>query len=376
MDPIWTRAHPHLRSLAVYEPGKPIEETARESGLRPDEIIKLASNENPLGPAPRAVAAMREAISEANFYPDGGAFQLRGSLARTLGVSRENLILGNGSNEIIEFIGHAFLRPGVEMVTSENAFIAYKLVGSLFGATVVEVPDFDYRFDLNRIIEAITEHSRVIFIANPNNPTGTLVRQEEIDRFMERVPEQVVVVFDEAYFEYLDDPPDTLRFVREDRNVVVLRTFSKIHGLASARLGYGIARPELIRVLQKTREPFNVNGLAQAGALAALADLDHQKKSKSLTNEGRAFLEAEFAAMQLRFIPGTANFVLVNVGDGKKVFEAMLNRGVIVRALTGYKFPEWLRISVGTMEQNRRCIEILREILSTSVLKSGSSTAA
>jgi histidinol-phosphate aminotransferase len=363
MDPIWKKANPQLHGLAVYEPGKPIEETARESGRSPEEIIKLASNENPLGPSPRAIEAMQAAAAEANFYPDGGGFALRRELARKLEVAPESIILGNGSNEIIEFIGHAFLRPGAEMVTSENAFVAYKLAAALFGARTIEVADREYRFDLEAIAEAITPHTRAIFIANPNNPTGTIVRQEAIDQLMARMPEDVVVVFDEAYFEYLDKPPDTLKFVRQNYNVVVLRTFSKIHGLAGARLGYGVARPELARLLHKTREPFNINSLAQAGAVAGLADEAYQAASKRLASEGRAFLENEFSALGLTFVPGTANFILVRVGNGKQVFESMLQHGVIVRALTGYNFPEWIRISVGTMEQNRRCIEVLREVL-------------
>ncbi|MEO6872548.1 MAG: histidinol-phosphate transaminase [Chthoniobacterales bacterium] len=363
MTSIWDLANPHLRDLALYEPGKPIEETARESGLRPEEIVKLASNENPLGPSPRAVEAMQDALAHANLYPDGGGFYLREALAAKLGVERANIILGNGSNELIEFIGHAFLRPGLASATSENAFIAYRLQTALFGAETIEVPDRDFRFDLDALLEAITPETRLVFIANPNNPTGTLVRQDEIDRFVERVPKHVVVVFDEAYNEYLDHPPDTLKLVRQGRNVIVLRTFSKIHGLASLRLGYGIAHPEFIRVLQKTREPFNVNGVVQAGAIASLADEEHQRATKQLTDEGRKFLEGEFAAMQLRYVPSVANFVLVHVGDGKAVFEKMLKKGVIVRALKGYKLPEWIRISVGTMEQNRKCIVALREVL-------------
>ncbi len=363
MTSLWDYANPHLRDLALYEPGKPIEETARELGLQPGQIVKLASNENPLGPSPRAVEAMQRALNGANFYPDGGGFYVRDALAQKLGVARENIILGNGSNEIIKFVGHAFLRPRVAAATSENAFIAYKLLTALFGATLIEVPASENRFDLEALLGAITERTRVLFIANPNNPTGTLVDQEAIDRFMGRVPNEVVVVFDEAYFEYLDQPPDTLRFVREGRNVVVLRTFSKIHGLANLRLGYGIARPELIRVLQKTREPFNVNGIVQAGAIASLADEEHQGKTKRVTDDGRSYFEREFAAMKLPFVPSVANFVLVKVGDGRAVFQSMLKKGVIVRALKGYKLPEWIRVSIGTMEQNRRCISALREAL-------------
>jgi histidinol-phosphate aminotransferase len=363
MTSIWDHANPHLRDLALYEPGKPIEETARESGLRPDQIIKLASNENPLGPSPRALDAMRRALAGANFYPGGGGFCLRDALAEKLKLTRDHIILGNGSNEIIEFIGHAFLRPGLEVVTSENAFIAYKLAAALFGAATVEVPDIDHRFDLDGLWKAITQRTRVLFVANPNNPTGTVVAQETIDRFLEHVPNDIVVVFDEAYFEYLDEPPDTVRFVRENRHVIVLRTFSKIHGLANVRLGYGIAHPELIRVLQKTRQPFNVNGVAQAGALAALADEEHQAKTKRVTEEGCKYLEEAFAKMNLPFVPSVANFVLVRVGDGEAIFEALLRKGVIVRALSGYNFAEWVRVSVGTMEQNRRCIAALGEVL-------------
>lgn len=363
MDSIWDLANPHLRDLALYEPGKPIEETARECGLRSDEIVKLASNENPIGPSPQVRAAMESALAGANFYPDGGGFYLRQALAKKLNVAPENIVLGNGSNEVIEFIGHSFLRPGAEMVTSDDAFIAYRLVASLFAARAVTVADRNHHFDLAAILEAITPQTRVIFIANPNNPTGTLVGQDAIDAFMARVPDEVVVVFDEAYFEYLDDPPDTLQFVRANRNVVVLRTFSKIHALANARLGYGIARPELIRVLQKAREPFNTNGLAQAGAVAALADFAHQAETKRMTDTGRKYLEGEFAALGLSFVPSVANFVLVHVGDGKALFQKLLRQGVIVRALSGYNLPEWVRISIGTMDQNRKCIAALREVL-------------
>ncbi len=365
MDSIWDLANPHLRDLAIYEPGKPIEETARESGLRPDQIIKLASNENPLGPSPGVQAAMREALAGANLYPDGGGFYLRAALSKKFQLEPGYFILGNGSNEIIEFIGHAFLGPKAEIVTSENAFIAYRLIASLFGAKTVTVPDREYCFDLEAMAAAITPQTRVVFIANPNNPTGTLVRQEELDRFMSRVPEHVVVVFDEAYHEYLDAPPDTLQFVRAGRNVIILRTFSKIHALASIRLGYGIARPELIKVVQKTREPFNTSGVAQAAAVAALADTAHQAESKRLTDEGRRYLETEFAALGLPFVPSVANFVLVRVGDGKALFKNLLRKGVIVRALSGYSLPEWVRVSVGTMEQNRQCIAALREAMSS-----------
>jgi histidinol-phosphate aminotransferase len=364
MSSIWDYANPQLRDLAVYQPGKPIEETAREFGTRASEIIKLASNENPLGPSPRAREAMRQAIECTHLYPDGGGYYVTRALSQKLGVPADHIILGNGSNEVIEFIGHAFLRSGAEVVTPEHSFVAYKIIAKLFGARMTEIPSPDFRQDLDAIADAITPDTRAIFIANPNNPTGTMAGEEEIGRFMSRVKDDVIVAFDEAYYEYVDRPPDTLKFVREGRNVIVLRTFSKIHGLASARLGYGVARPELIAVLQKTREPFNANGIAQAAAVAALSDEGHQRETKRLTDEGRTYLQEQFAALGLRFVPSFGNFVLVNVGDGARVFKALLPKGVIVRAMAGYNLAEWVRVSVGTMPQNERCIAALKEVLS------------
>lgn len=365
MNSIWDLANPQLRDLAVYQPGKPIEETAREIGVEAASIIKLASNENPLGPSPKAVEAMRATLASAELYPDGGGYYLREALAREIGCAREQIILGAGSNEIIEFLGHAFLDRNDEIVTSQHAFIAYKLVAAVFGARTIEARSEDLHHHLDRMLDAMTERTRLIFIANPNNPTGTLLAQREIDDFMQRVPERIVVCFDEAYFEYVDVPPDALKFVREGRNVIVLRTFSKIQGLANLRVGYGIAPKELIAVLQKTRQPFNVNGIAQAGALAGLADIEHRRETKRVTDEGRAYLQKEFRAMGLEFVPSAANFILVKVGNGSDVFEGLLERRIIVRALKGYHLAEWIRISVGTMEQNRACLAALCEVLGT-----------
>jgi len=364
MQSIWDFANPQLRDLAVYEPGKPIEETARELGAAANSIIKLASNENPLGPSPKALEAMRKSLENAHLYPDGGGYYLREALAAKLGVKRENIILGSGSNEVLEFLGHAFLNRDDEVITSEHAFIAYKLIAAVFGARTIEIPSPDLHHHLDGMIAAITPRTRLIFIANPNNPTGTLLAQDEIDRFVTALPKNIVVAFDEAYFEYVERPPDTLQFMRDRRNVIILRTFSKIQGLASLRIGYGIAHPELIQVLQKTRQPFNVNGLGQAAALAGLADEEHQRTTRQITDEGRAFLQSQFAAMGLEFVPSAANFVLVKVGDGAAVFKQLLGRRIIVRALKGYDLAEWIRISVGTMEQNRTCIAALKEVLS------------
>lgn len=360
---IWNYANPQLKDLVAYEPGKPIEDVARELGLDPASIIKMASNENPLGPSPKAQEAMRQTIADTHIYPDGGGWKLRRAIADKFGLDMGNVILGCGSNEVIEFIGHAFLKPGDNIITAEHAFLVYKLMAKVFGADTIEVPDPGYVHDLDAMAAAITPQTKEIFIANPNNPTGTLVTQEQIDRFMDKVPPHVVVVFDEAYYEFLDSPPDTLKYVRQGRNVIVLRTFSKIQGLAGLRIGYGLGPPELIEILQRTRQPFNTNAFAQAAALAGLLDEEHQAKTKAVTDEGRAYLQDQFAAMGLEYVPSYANFVLVNVGDGNAVFKAMMQKGVIIRAMAAYKLPEWVRISIGTPEQNQRCIAVLKQVL-------------
>jgi histidinol-phosphate aminotransferase len=367
MTSIWELANLQLRDIAVYEPGKPIEETARELGIEPGAIIKLASNENPLGPSPKAVQAMHAALENAHLYPDGSGSCLCKAIATKLGLALENVILGNGSNEALEFLGHAFLdaERQDEVIASEYAFIVYKLIATSFGARMIEVPSSDYQQDLKAMLEAVTPKTRLIFIPNPNNPTGVLIPQRKIDSFMSRVPERVIVVFDEAYFEFLDDPPDTLRFIREGRNVIVLRTFSKIHGLAGLRIGYAIARADVIDVLHRTRQPFNVNSIAQAGAIAALEDDSHLRETKRVVDEGRAYLQQQFAEMNLPFVPGVANFVMVNVGDACAVFGKLLQEKIIVRPLKGYGLPEWIRVSVGTMEQNRELIAALREAIRT-----------
>jgi len=362
---IWKHANPHLEDLVAYEPGKPIEDVARELGLDPDAIVKLASNENPLGPSPKAVAAMKEACETAEIYPDGGAWKLRTAIAEKFDLERENVVIGSGSNEIIELIGHGFLREGDEIVVADHAFVVYKLMARVFGATTIEVPDPGYAHDLDAMAAACTEKTKELFIANPNNPTGTLVSQDEIDRFMDRVPEHVMVCFDEAYYEFLDTPPDTLKYVREGRNVVVLRTFSKIQGLAALRVGYGLTTPEIAGVLQKARQPFNVNAVAQAGALAGLLDQEHQDRTKAITDEGRDYLESTFRELGLEYVPSYANFVLVKVGDGDRMFTDMQKEGMIIRAMRGYKLPEWIRVTVGTMTQNERFVELLKKLLSS-----------
>jgi histidinol-phosphate aminotransferase len=302
-------------------------------------------------------------LGKGHLYPDGGGFCLCNALAMKLGLAPENVILGNGSNEVLEFLGHAFLNPGDDVVTSQYAFIVYKLIATSFGAHTIEVPGPDYQQDLAGILAAITPKTRLIFVPNPNNPTGTLLSQRAIDDFMSRITENVIVVFDEAYFEFLDRPPDTLRFVREGRNIVVLRTFSKIHGLAGLRIGYAVGPADLVQVLHKTRQPFNVNSIAQIGALAALEDDEHLRETKRVIDEGRAYLHEQFSKMKIRFVPGTANFVMVNVGDGHAIFDKLLRQGIIVRPLRGYGLPEWVRISIGTIEENKKLVAALKKVM-------------
>ncbi len=355
-------ANQFICDLVAYEPGKPIEETARELGLDPASIVKLASNENPLGPAPMARDAMRAEVDGVHIYPDGGGYKLRSALAEKYDLGLENVVLGNGSNEIIELLCHCFLNRDAELIAAEHAFVVYKLMATLFGAKYVEVADPDFIHDVDGMADAITEKTRLVFIANPNNPTGTMVNEAALDRFMARLPEHVVAVFDEAYFEFLEDAPDTLKYVREGRNVCVLRTFSKAYGLAGLRIGYGLASPQVTAILQKARQPFNANAMAQAAALAAIRDQDHVTKTLQTNNEGLAFYEKAFAERDLEYVPSFANFILVRVGDGDAVFQAMLEKGVIVRAMRGYKLPEWVRISVGTQDENERCITVLDEV--------------
>lgn len=364
MADIWNFAHPYLRDLVPYEPGKPIEDVARDLGIPPEQIIKLASNENPLGPSPKALEAMKLACERAHFYPDGGGYYLREGIAKKFGLARENIILGNGSNEIIELLGHGFLKPGDEIVTSQHAFAVYGLMATLFGATTIEVPEQPgFIQDLDAMLAAVTPRTRQLFITNPNNPTGTTVTPEAIAKFMDAVPDHVTVVFDEAYYEFLDNPADTLRYVREARNVVIMRTFSKSQGLAGLRIGYGFAGSQMAEVLQKCRQPFNANLIAQAGALAALEDSEHQRKTKEITDAGREQFYRAFTELGLEYVPSAANFVLVRVGDGDQVFRDLMKLGIIVRAMRGYKLPDWIRVSIGTPEQNARFLELLPKVL-------------
>ena len=357
--------NPSLATLPVYQPGRPIQEVARELGLDAADIIKLASNENPLGPSPAAVAAMEQAIQSLHLYPDGNAFYLKQKLAAKLGVTTANLILGNGSNEIIEFIGHALMAPGAEVVVSQYCFAVYPIVTSLFGAKLITVPAKDHGHDIPAMLRAITPQTRVIFVANPNNPTGTLIPAADIERLIREVPSNVLIAMDEAYVEFLDEPLDLLPMIRSGQvpNLLLMRTFSKIYGLAGLRLGYGIGHPDLIAALEKIRQPFNINSLIQAGALAALDDEEHIDGTRRNNAEGLKLYEDAFRELKLTFVPSSANFILVRVGDGQKVFAELQKLGVIVRPMAGYQLPEWIRISIGSPAGNQRCLAALRQAL-------------
>lgn len=357
-------ANQYVLELVAYQPGKPIEETARELGLDPHDIVKLASNENPLGPSPKAVEAISKAAAGVHIYPDGAAFRLRSSIAAHCGVDFDQTVVGTGSSEVIELLCHALLNPEAEVVAAKHAFSMYPVMCQLFGATYVEVPNKpDWTHDLDAFLNAVTDRTRVIFITNPTNPVGTVVSQQEIDDFMDKVPAHVLVCFDEAYREFADNPADTLKFVRQGRNAIVLRTFSKAYGLAGLRVGYGLAPEGICTMLHKARAPFNLHVLAQEAALAALDDTEHVRRTVENNAAGMRFYEQSFAEMGLEWIPSQGNFILVKVGQGKKVFNDMLAKGVITRAQDGYGLPEWLRISIGTPQENARCIEVLKEVL-------------
>ena len=355
-----------LMELGIYEPGRPVEELARELGCESaDQIVKLASNENMLGPSPLAVRAMKKAACRMHRYPDGNAYYLRRALSAKLDVKTEQIMVANGSNELIEFIGHVFLGPGVEMIVAEYGFAIYRLMGGMFQARVKNVPMQDYTHDLDAMLDAVTAETKVVFIANPNNPTGTMVNARQIDEFMKRVPDHVVVCFDEAYIELLpvDIQPDTLKYVREGRNVILLRTFSKTYGLAGLRIGYAVATEGGIELMSRVRQPFNVNAMALVAALAALEDESHVRKIRKLIHKELAFFERHLVRMGLRYVPSKVNFLLVDVGEGRKVFQALQQERVIVRPMDGYGLPRHVRITVGTRKENKQCVNALAKVM-------------
>ncbi|MBW2422936.1 MAG: histidinol-phosphate transaminase [Deltaproteobacteria bacterium] len=353
---------PHIRDLAPYEPGKPIEELERELGIR--DSVKLASNENPLGPSPKAVEAMRAAAGEIHRYPDGASFSLRARLAERLGVDGSHLVFGTGADEILELIAKTLIGPGDEVVYGWPSFAMYPIVIQGMGGTGVAVPlRADFVHDLEAMLEAITPRTRVVMVCNPNNPTGTSVGAEEFDRFVAGLPEDVVLAVDEAYFEYVRRPdfPEVIDLVRRRPGTIALRTFSKIYGLAGIRIGYGIADLELASFLERARHPFNVNRLAEVAAVAALDDEEHASRTRELNASGIEYLARELGKLGIETWPSDANFILARTGAD--VYERLLRMGVIVRPMKGFGLTEHVRISIGLPEENERLVKALTAIV-------------
>lgn len=350
-----------IEGLVPYTTGKPIEELERELGIK--GAIKLASNENPLGPSKKALEAVFEAASGINRYPDGGGYRLKEALSKRYNVEPSQIILGNGSNEIIELLVRTFMEPGDEAVMADLTFVVYKLVVTASRGRVIMVPLKEERHDLAAMAAKIGDRTRLIFIANPNNPTGTIVTEDEVYDLLLQVPDDVIVVFDEAYKEYVTSKnfPDTLGHLRNGRNIVILRTFSKIYGLAGLRIGFGITKGKLVDYMNRVRQPFNTNSLAQSAALHALNDDEHIRESLKVNEEGKGYLYKSFAELGLRYIPTEANFIYFDSGrDGKEVYHALLREGLIVRHIEGSR----IRVTIGLPEDNRRFVYTLKRILS------------
>ncbi len=357
-------ANEHILGIAPYEPGKPIEELEREFGI-PD-AIKLASNENPLPPSDRVQKAILAALHHGNRYPDGSGFYLRQALAKKHGFMPEQIVLGNGSNELIELLVRAFLRPGDEAVMPHPSFVVYPMIVQAAGGVRVMVMLKEYRLDLEAMARAMTPMTKLVFIANPNNPTATIVTADEVEHFMARVPERTIVVFDEAYIEFALGPdfPEVLQYVKQGRKVIVLRTFSKAASLAGLRVGYGVADADAISLMNRIRQPFNVNSLAQAAGLAALEDEAHIMECVRMIEAGRHYLYDEFKNLGVSYVPSRANFILVDVGrSAADIFQKLLQHGVIVRPLTPFGMETALRITVGTPEENRKLVKALQAVL-------------
>jgi histidinol-phosphate aminotransferase len=360
-------AQPGVQQLSPYVPGKPVDELARELNLDPASIVKLASNENPLGPSPKALAAIRGELAELTRYPDGNGFELKSRLAARCGVQINQVTLGNGSNDILDLVARAYLAPGLNAVFSQYAFAVYPISTQAVGAQGKVVPAKDYGHDLEAMLAAIDEHTRVVFIANPNNPTGTWFGPDALERFLARVPGNVLVVLDEAYIEFAegDELPDGLKYLARYDNLLVSRTFSKAYGLAALRVGYALSSTQIADVLNRVRQPFNVNSLALAAACAALDDADYLTQSRQLNNAGMAQLEAGLRELGLSWIPSKGNFIAVDFGrDTAAINQALLRAGVIVRPVVGYGMPNFLRVSIGLPAENARFLDALAKVLS------------
>jgi len=353
-----------------YIPGKPIEELKRELKIK-GEIIKLASNENPLGPSKEVINAIKDYAKNVNIYPDGSSFNLRKLLAQKHEITQQEIVFGSGTDELIELIGKTFFNPDDEIVVSEHAFIRYKMAGELMGSKVISVPMKNFKHDLSAMAKAITSKTKAVFVANPNNPTGTYNTKAEVEEFLKSVlgsQFSVLIVFDEAYYEYARverDYPETINFYRKYKNIIILRTFSKIYGLAGLRIGYAIANPEIVSFIDRIRPPFNVNSIAQAVVEKALKDTKNLKESLKLVQEGKKYLYSELEKIGLKFVPSSTNFILIDVSPNKgfDVFQSLLKLGIIVRAMDEYDFPNHIRVTIGKPNENKKFIEGLRKVL-------------
>jgi histidinol-phosphate aminotransferase len=349
----------YVACIQPYVPGKPVEELERELGITGS--IKLASNENPVGPSPRAIEAIKDLGGNLNRYPDGSGYYLRNALAERLSVAQENIILGNGSNELLDVVVRTFMRPGDDAVMAHPSFVVYYLAVQALGARSIQVPLKNFTHDLKAMADAVTTKTRIVFIANPNNPTGTMNNKKDFDRLMERLPDGVLVVMDEAYYEYVADPEyaDSMKWFRQGKDILILRTFSKIYGLAGLRIGYGIARSGIISEMNKLRPPFNTNTPAQAAALGALSDAGHVERSREVNAEGKGYLYRELERLGRKYVPTEANFIYMPVEDSAALYSGLLRLGVIVRPMG----PAAIRVTIGLPQENRRFIEALEQIV-------------
>ncbi|HWU34347.1 MAG TPA: histidinol-phosphate transaminase [Methylovorus sp.] len=357
-------APPYIRSIAPYQPGKPISDVARELGLQPENIIKLASNENPLGVGPKARMAMEEALHDIARYPDGNSFALRDAVCSKFAVKPNQLVFGNGSNDILELAARAFLHADTEAVYSQHAFAVYALVTQAVGAKGVAVPAVNFGHDLDAMRAAVTPRTRIVFIANPNNPTGTLLGKQALREFIASLPREVLVVLDEAYDEYLalEDKSEAINWLGDFENLIISRTFSKAYGLAGLRIGFGMASPDVADMMNRVRQPFNVNSIAQAAAVAALDDEEFVLRSFALNQAGMAQITQGLHALGLEYIPSHGNFVSFKIADAGKVYQQLLQQGVIVRPIAAYEMPDYLRVSIGLFDENARFLQVLESI--------------
>ena len=354
----------HLLKIDPYEAGKPIEEIKRQLGLR--DVIKLASNENPFGSSPKALEAVKRNLSQVNRYPDSQCFYLKRKLAKASGFEPSNFVLGNGSDELIDIIIKTFVEEDEHIITADFTFLEYKIIANVKDRTVVNVPLKYFKYDLDAIRKRIDRKTKLVFIANPNNPTGTYVTKLEIEEFLRNLPDNVILILDEAYDTFIDvnDFPDSASLVRRKKNVIVLKTFSKAYGLAGLRIGYALAKPEFTAYLEIARQPFNVNSLAQAAAIAALDDKKFLRKTRQKILEGKRFLYDNLAKLGIAYVPSVANFILIDTSkDGVGVFREMLKYGVIVRDMKQYGLKNFIRVTIGTKKENERFVKVLKKVL-------------